>query len=112
MKNTKKLKKSFEFKNTFKNGTFYGSKNICLFVFENNKTCNKFGIAISKKYGKSVKRNHLKRLIRESFKLYENKLNKNYNILFLVKNDANSRNINFHVINDEVFKLLNKAGCI
>jgi ribonuclease P protein component len=112
MKNTKKLKKSFEFKNTFKNGNYYGSKNLCLFVFENNKNYNKFGIAIGKKYGKSVKRNHIKRLIRESFKLYENKLNNNYNILFMVKNEADSQNINFHVINDEIFNLLKKAGCI
>ena len=112
MKNTKKIKKSYEFKNIFKNGTFYGSKNLCLFIFKTDNNFNKFGIAISKKYGKAVKRNYIKRIIRESFKINENKLNNNYNIVIMVKKEANPNEINYHVINDEILKLLKKAGCI
>ena len=111
MKNTKIIKKSYEFKNIFKNGTCYSSNNLCLFV-NKNKDFNKFGIAISKKFGKSVKRNHIKRLIRESYKLNEKYLNDNYNVLIMVRKDSKESNINFHVINDEIKKLLKKAGCI
>ena len=50
---------------------------------KNNKNNNLIGIAISKKAGKAVKRNRIKRLIRESYRLKKNDLIQGYNLVFL-----------------------------
>ena len=42
---------------------------------KNNKNINELGIAVSKKAGNSVKRNKIKRLIRENYRILEEKLN-------------------------------------
>ena len=71
MKKTIIIKKNYEFKNLFSKGKFYYGKFIHMYVKETNKTYNKFAIAVSKKQGKAVSRNRIKRLIRENYKIFE-----------------------------------------
>jgi len=42
-----------------------------LYVMKNDLGINRLGITVGKKFGKSVKRNRMKRLIRENYRLYE-----------------------------------------
>ena len=53
---------------------------------ENNK--NRIGISVSKKVGNSVVRHHLTRLIRESFRLNEEKFQYNVDIVVVVRVQA------------------------
>ena len=77
------LKKNYEFKNVLNKGKFFRGKYITMYISKNKKEKNVIGIAISKKIGKAVKRNRLKRLIRESFRLQKNRLEQGYNLVFL-----------------------------
>ena len=66
MKKTKMMKKNYEFRNVLSRGKYYSGKRIEAFIKKNNKeTINFLGIAIGVKIAKAVKRNHIKRLIRE-----------------------------------------------
>ena len=49
MKNTKMLKKNYEFKNVLSGGKYYSGKYIESFIRKNNKKNNMLGIAISSK---------------------------------------------------------------
>ena len=65
------LKKNYEFKKVLTKGKYYSGKNIEAFIIKNNSKYNFLGLAISVKSGKAVKRNHVKRLIRENYKNIE-----------------------------------------
>ena len=110
MNNTKKIKKNYEFKYVFNKGQRYSAKYINAYICKNNRQFNKFGISISKKYGKAVKRNLAKRLVREGYKVFENKLNDYYNIVILF--NIIDENIDFKAVYKDLQTILIKAGCI
>ena len=70
MKKIDTLKKNYEFKNVLTKGKFYSGKQIICYISKNKKNKNFLGIAISTKIGKAVKRNRLKRLIREKHRFF------------------------------------------
>ena len=71
MKKTKMLKKNYEFKKVLSKGKYYSGQNIDAFIKDNKKNYNFLGLAISVKTAKAVKRNKIKRLIRENYKEQE-----------------------------------------
>ena len=64
MKKTVSIKSNREFVRVYKKGKFFAGKYIVLYVLQNGLKINRIGITASKKIGKSVKRNRIKRLIR------------------------------------------------
>ena len=69
------------------------------------------GIAISKKVGKAVKRNRLKRLIRESYQLQKNELLQGYNFVFLW-NKNQIIDCKYEQVQQDMNKLFEKAGIL
>jgi len=61
-----RLKRSVDFEKVFKKGKRAFSNSLTLIYFKSESL--KVGYAVSKKHGKSVKRNRIKRLLRESFR--------------------------------------------
>ena len=59
-----------------------------LYILPNNSKMNRLGISISKKYGKSVKRNRLKRLIKENYRQYEEYIKDGYDIVITARNNT------------------------
>ena len=109
MKKTKMLKKNYEFKNVISKGNYYSGKNIEAFIKRNNKKSNFLGIAISKKLAKAVKRNKIKRLIRENYKLLELDIKEGYTIVFLWKKKIKIENATFSNIKNDMKFILTKA---
>jgi len=85
MNNTIPLKKNYEFLRVFKKGKFQAGKFMTLYILENNFRKNRLGITASKKVGKSVKRNRIKRLIRENYRIIENNVEIGYDIVFVAR---------------------------
>ena len=88
---------------------FIGGNYITIYIKQNNKEKNIIGIAISKKIGKAVKRNRLKRIIRESYYIEKNNLNKGYDIVFLW-NKKEFIDVKSTIIHEDMDNLLKKAG--
>lgn len=110
MKKTKMLKKNYEFKNVLSRGKYYSGRNIEAFIKDNNKSCNFLGLAISVKTGKAVKRNRIKRLIRESYKILEPQIKSGKSIVFLWKKKADIENATFDNIKIDINNIFEKSN--
>jgi len=107
MKKTIALKKNFEFKNVFSKGKWIHGKYMVIYFKENRLDLNRLGVAVSKKTGKSVIRNHIKRLLRESYRLNEDIIKSGYDIIILWK--GKETDIDFHSIYSDLLRLLKKS---
>ena len=111
MKKTKMLKKNYEFKNVLSKGKYYSGRYIEAFIkLNNSKSQNFLGIAISVKTAKAVRRNHIKRLIRENYKEIENKIKVGNSIVFLWKKKADTKNATFENIKKDIEFIFDKAN--
>ena len=112
MKKTKMLKKNYEFKNVLTKGKYYSGKRIEAFIKYNNLNINInfLGIAISSKITKAVKRNKIKRLIRESYKSLENNIDTSNSIVFLWKKKVNIEEATYENIKKDIEYILKKAN--
>lgn len=109
MKKTKMLKKNYEFRKVLSKGKYYSGEYIEALILSNNKKENYLGIAISTKVGKAVRRNKIKRLIRESYYRYEERLTDGQAIVILWKKKKSIENATFSNIEKDIIKIFDKA---
>ena len=104
------MKKNYEFRNVLTKGTCFSGKNLLAFIQKNRQQpFNFLGLAISVKICKAVKRNYLKRLIRESYSFYEEQLKTGNQIVFLWKKKADPQNVQFQDIKKDVESIFMQA---
>lgn len=77
--------KNYEFLRIYKKGQFFVGKFIILYVLKNNLHRTRLGITVSKKAGKSVKRNRIRRLIRENYRHYEGAIKDGHDLVFVAR---------------------------
>lgn len=112
MKRIKTLKKNYEFQNVLNRGKFYIGKQITVYIAKNREEENRIGIAISSKICHAVKRNNIKRRIRESYRLLANDLKQGYRIVFLWNKKVPIEQVNFHIISQDMEDIFSKAGIL
>ena len=110
MKKTIKLKKNYEFNNTFKRGKYFSGELIECFYIKHNKNINYFGIAISSKLCNAVKRNRIKRVIREVYINLENSINTGNTFVFLWKKKVSIEECGYNKVVEDMKKIFKKMG--
>ena len=85
------IKKDKKFKYIYTNGRSFANKKLVMYYIKNNEEKLQIGISISKKVGKAVVRNRLRRLIKENIRLSEN-IKNGYSIIFLARVGADDLN--------------------
>ncbi len=107
MKNHK-VRKNAEFRFIYRRGKSFSNHLLVLYVYKNRKNINRIGISVSKKVGKSVTRNRVKRLIKESYRLNNSELTIGYDLVFIARSAASEKNYN--EISDAIKNLFKRAG--
>ena len=111
MKQTKMMKKNYEFRHVLSKGKYYSGRYIEAFIKTNKQNhVNFLGLAVGVKTAKAVKRNHIKRLLRENYQRQEDSLKKGYSIVFLWKKKADIKEANFSNIEKDIQVIFNKAN--
>lgn len=108
MKKTVMLKKNYEFRTVLTRGTCYRGNLIDIYVKKNHQNINRLGIAVGKKAGNSVKRNKIKRLIRENYRLLEENMKIGNSIIILWKKNSDYENFNFYDVKEDCKNLFMK----
>lgn len=83
-----RLKKNWEFQRVYKTGKKYWDTNFVIYVYRTQLNHTRLGITVSKKVGKSVQRNRVKRLIREVFRILRSELHPQYDIVVVGRSPA------------------------
>ncbi len=104
------LKKNLDFKNVYNKGKSFSNKYLVMYVLENGSDKNRVGISVSKKVGNSVIRHHLKRLVRENYRLHEEMFNNGLDIVVIAR--VNAKNADFFDIKKALLHLGNLHGII
>lgn len=107
MKKTVSLKRNNDFVRIYKRGTFFPGKYIVIYTMKNSAGMNRLGITVGKKIGKSVRRNRVKRLIRESYRYYEPYIPDGLDIVFVARHT--DKPCGFDEIRKEMKFLLKKV---
>lgn len=82
------LKKNKDFKIVYKEGTSYANKYLIMYKRNNGSDRNRIGISVSKKVGNSVVRHRITRLIRESYRLQEERFLNGVDIIVIARPSA------------------------
>ena len=87
MKNTQSLKLNRDFRRAYKGESYVGGFTV-VYVRKNKYTFNRLGLTVGKSAGKAVMRNRMKRLMRESYRLMEDKIGTGYDFIIVARNRA------------------------
>ena len=112
MKQTIKLKKNYEFKKILTKGNYYSGNYLEIFIKKTNRNQNRIGIAIGVKIAKAVKRNRIKRVILENYRLLEDMLNTGYEIVFLWKKKKDVKEATFFNIKKDMIEIFKRVGIL
>ena len=101
-----KIKKNKDFSFIYNNSKKVYTRYAIIFIKENNKKEQRFGFVASKKTGKAVQRNRIKRLFREFVKLNKSKFKESSDYIFVGKSNLkeNIKSLKYKDIEKDMLK--------
>ena len=105
MKESRSLTKRAQYVLVYQQGKVWASGLVVMKALPNGLSLSRYGFAVTKKVGKAVQRNRLKRLLREIMRLQS--LKPGWDIVFIVRSVAASAD--YHQLERAVAKLLARA---
>ncbi len=107
-----KIHKNYEYRIVYNKGKSFSNNLFVMYIYKNKKNnlVNRLGISVSKKVGKSVTRNRVRRLVYEVYRLNLSKLKTGYDIVFIARSRSNDKS--YVEIEKNIVNLLNKGMLI
>ncbi len=103
------LKKNYEFSRIYKKGKYCSASYLVLYVMPyRDSESKRIGITVSRKIGKSVVRNRIRRLIKESYRQVEQSVKNGYDLVFVAR--KSERIPEYKEICKEIKYLLKRSG--
>ncbi len=88
MKFSGSLKKNEDFQRVYGRRRSFANKYFIMYILENESIYNRLGISVSKKVGNSVVRHRVVRLVRESYRLNEERFNSGLDLVVVARSTA------------------------
>lgn len=79
------LKQNSQFRRLYRRGKSHVARTMVVYVSKNRLGENRLGITAGKKVGGAVQRNRAKRRIRESFRLFQDRLKQGYDFCIVAR---------------------------
>lgn len=108
MKQTQTLRMNYEFSRVYQKGRYLSGRHVVLHYLKRNGKINRLGVTASRKVNGSVRRNRLKRLLRESYRLIETDLLTGYDLILVGRESQEPPDL--HLLHPEVCHLVRRAG--
>ncbi|NLO89788.1 MAG: ribonuclease P protein component [Clostridia bacterium] len=108
LKKDLRIKQNADFRRVYRAGKAVPGKFLVLIYRENGVGITRFGFSISKKIGKAVVRNRVKRVLSEICRLHLFEVKEGYDIVFIGRRGVGE--VSFRDLEKEFFKLIKKAG--
>ncbi len=108
MKYTVPLRFNYEFGRVYKRGRYIPGRYCVLHFLRNGKDLNRLGITTGKKVKGSVRRNRVRRLMRESFRLNETRIKPGFDIVLLGRDIPEA--LTCDIMESDVISLMRRAG--
>lgn len=93
MKFSESLKKNPDFQNVYRRGKSCANRYFVMYTLENGTGGNRIGISVSKKVGNSVVRHRVKRLVKEAYRLQEEKFASGLDLVVIAR--VTAKNISY-----------------
>ncbi|MDY6854169.1 MAG: ribonuclease P protein component [Thermodesulfobacteriota bacterium] len=90
LRKDERILKRSQFLETLRKGKEFHTGKFTIIVSPNNMGKNRLGVTVSRKIGNAVKRNRVKRLVREFFRLNKAQIPCCHDIVFIAKKGADS----------------------
>ena len=104
------LKKNHEFRRIYSKGTSAVSPCLVLYCRKNGSGVNRFGITVSAKLGHAVKRNRVRRRIKEIYRLNEGSLRLGYDLIIVSR--SKGIRAGYRTLETEFLCLAGKLGLL
>ena len=88
MKFSGSLKKNEDFQRVYGNRRSFANRYFIMYIRDNDSEFNRLGISVSKKVGNSVVRHRVVRLVRESYRLNEERFNSGLDLVVVARSTA------------------------
>ena len=108
MKLTQPLRLNYEFSRVYNKGRYLAARHVVIHYLRRPGRPNRLGVTASRKIKGSVRRNRMKRLLRESYRLIEDQLLDGYDLVLVARDGKDQPD--YHTVSREVSHLLQKAG--
>lgn len=107
MKKSLRLTKNLEYKRVYRSGRRWSSPFFTMYIKKNHLGHSRLGVSVSKKVGKSVVRNKVKRRVKEAFRKNIGNISKGNDIVISAKPPV--VNLNFDRIEQELKSLFRRG---
>ncbi len=106
---TKGLKKDSDFRKVYKHGKSFANKHLVMYILDNKSDSTRVGISVSKKVGKAITRNKIRRRIKEAYRLnIDEKVKNGYDLVFIAR--VAVKDVDYKNIEKSMNHLMKKAN--
>ncbi len=108
MRHTVSLKENHLFRRLYSKGKSAASPSLAVYVRPNHHRQSRLGVTVGAKVGKAVRRNRVRRRIREAYRIHEARMLPGWDIVVVAR--IRSAHVPYAEIERDLLRLLDKLG--